>query len=109
MHITGLRINHLNNPLGFTFFHTVFSWAVEDSKGTAATASRIVVTSEGATVADTGWAQLDSIAANIDVPLKPRTRYEWTVSVRTNAHEETTSDVASFETARWMNLGLPSG
>ncbi len=100
MHITNLHVNHLSNPLGFTFFHTVFSWAVEDSKGTAATASRIVVTSEGVTVADAGWAQLDSIAANIDVPLKPRTRYEWTVSVRTNAHEETTSDVASFETGK---------
>ncbi|MBR1828689.1 MAG: family 78 glycoside hydrolase catalytic domain [Atopobiaceae bacterium] len=100
MHISTLRVNHLKNPLGFTFFHTVFSWAVEDSKGTVATASRIVVTSDGATVADTGWTQLDSIATNVDVPLKPRTRYEWTVSVRTNADEEATSDIAFFETGK---------
>ncbi len=100
MRITNLRVNHLSNPLGFTIFHTVFSWAVEDANGTAATASRIVVTSEDATVADTGWAQLDSINANVDVPLKPRTRYEWTVSIRTDANEEATSDVASFETGK---------
>ena len=100
MRITNPRINHLCDPLGFAFFHTVFSWAVEESAGTVATTSRIVVTSEGATVADTGWTQLDSLAAGIDIALKPRTRYEWTVSVRTDAGEEATSDAATFETGK---------
>ena len=100
MLVTKLRVNHLINPLGFTFFHTVFSWAVEESAGTIAIASRIVVTSENETIADTGWAQLDAFATSLNLPLKPRTHYEWSVSVRTNAGEEASSDVATFETGK---------
>lgn len=100
MNITNLRVNHLHNPLGFTYYNTMFSWGVEASAGTMAKSSRIVVTSKGTTVADTGWAQLDSLATNLDVSLKPRTRYDWTVSVRTDAGEEATSDIASFETGK---------
>ena len=100
MKITRMRVNHLKEALGFRLSSTIFSWVVEESAGMRATASRIVVTSEGATVADTGWADLDSLAAKVDVPLRSRTRYEWTVAVRTDADEEAISPVASFETGK---------
>ncbi len=100
MQIVHLRTNHLCNPLGYRLSHVVFSWVVKDAQGTKATESRIVVTSDGATVADTGWAQLDSLATEVPFALAPRTRYEWSVSVRTDAGEEATSDIASFETGK---------
>lgn len=100
MKITRMRVNHLKEAIGFRLSSTVFSWVVEESEGTRATASRIVVTNCGATVADTDWAQLDSLAANVSVPLKPRTSYEWTVAVRTDAGEEVISPVATFETGK---------
>ena len=100
MKITRMRVNHLKEALGFRLSSTIFSWVVEESAGMRATASRIVVTSEGATVADTDWAELDSLAAKVEVPLRPRTCYEWTVAVRTDAGEEVISPVASFETGK---------
>ena len=60
----------------------------------------MVVTRGGSVVADTGWAQLDAKACTLDVPLVPRTRYEWSVSVRSDAGEEATSEAAWFETAK---------
>jgi len=100
MNITRMRVNHLENPLGFRFSTTTFSWVVEAGRGTCATASRLVVTCDGATVADTGWADLDSLATQLDLPLAPRTRYAWTVSVRSDADELTTSPEAWFETGK---------
>ena len=60
MQIVHLRTNHLCNPLGYRLSHVVFSWVVEGAQGTKATESRIVVTNGSTTIADTGWAQLDS-------------------------------------------------
>ncbi|MBR3326018.1 MAG: family 78 glycoside hydrolase catalytic domain [Atopobiaceae bacterium] len=96
-----LRVNHLKNALGFKYGKPTFSWCVKDARGTKAEASRIVVFHNEAIVADTGWDQLDSLATQIaSLVLEPRTRYEWYVSVRTNAGEEATSQTAWFETGK---------
>ena len=101
MNVTHLAVNHIANPLGFDLgAKPTFSWQVEDAAGTRAVASRVVVTRDGANVADTGWATLDAKACALEVPLVPRTRYEWQVSVRTDAGEEATSDVSWFETGK---------
>ena len=96
-----MQVNHITNPLGFDLGENpTFMWVVEDAEGKSAEASRVRVTCEGETVVDTSWADLDAKACALDVPLRPRTHYEWTVSVRTDAGEEATSDVAWFETAK---------
>lgn len=103
MEITHCRLNHLENPLGYRLAHTAFSWQVEGSRGSRAAASRLVVAADPAMkkiVQDTGFAQLDSLATVLSLPLAPRTRYYWTVSVRTDAGEEATSPVQWFETAK---------
>ena len=101
MRIARMQVNHIANPLGFDLGERpTFSWVVEEAAGTRAVASRVVVTCAGETVADTGWAELDAKACAIDVPLAPRTRYTWTVSVRTDAGEEATGEPAWFETAK---------
>ena len=101
MNIVRPQVNHITNPLGFDLGAApTFTWAVEGAKGTRAEASRVVVTCGGEVVVDTGWADLDAKACALDMPLSPRTRYEWTVSVRSDAGEEATSEPAWFETAK---------
>ena len=101
MNITRMQVNHITNPLGFDLGkRPTFSWVVDEATGTQAETSRVVVTCGDATVVDTGWADLDAKACALDVPVAPRTRYEWTVSVRTDAGEEATSEPAWFETAK---------
>ena len=106
MKITNCRVNHLTNPLGYALDGTVFSWTVEEAVGTTQTVARIVV-KQGETVeVDTGWTDLDRLAAPIKLALFPRTRYTWTVSVRTDAGEEAISEENCFETGKldepWM-------
>ena len=101
MRIVRMQVNHITNPLGFDLGERpTFSWAVEDATGKRAEASRVVMTRGGEVVADTGWADLDAKACALDVPVAPRTRYEWTVSVRSDAGEEATSDAVWFESAK---------
>ena len=101
MRIVRMQVNHITNPLGFDLGERpTFSWVVEEATGKRAESSRVVVTSGDKVVVDSGWADLDAKACALDVSLEPRTRYEWTVSVRSDAGEEATSDVAWFETAK---------
>ena len=112
MKITHCQVNHLNDPLGFSYGKApVFHWVVEDAAGTKQTAARIVVekvdrcTGQREAAADTGWKAQDSLAAPVAVALAPRTRYVWTVAVRTDgevngAPEEAVSGEHFFETGK---------
>lgn len=87
-------------PLGYWMEKPVFSWQVEEAEGKAQTKARLVVRRDGETVADTGFAQLDSLAEPVEMELAPRTRYTWTVTVCTDAGEEAVSDENWFETGK---------
>ena len=100
MKITHCQTNHLTDPLGYAIAQPVFTWQVEDAAGKAQAAARILVKNGSDVAADTGWADLDSLCAPVEMSLAPRTRYTWTVSVRTDADEEATSAEHWFETAK---------
>ena len=104
MKITNCKTNHLINPIGYQMDRTVFSWTVEESKGKKQKEARILVASSAAMtdiLADTGWkTDLDSLASDVPLSLSPRTRYYWTVSVRSDAGEEATSEPGFFETGK---------
>lgn len=100
MRIASCKVNHLSDPLGYDMQTPVFSWVVSEARGRAAAASRLIVRCGDLAVADTGWAPLNSLATPLSLPLKPRTRYTWTVAVRTDAGEEGQSGENWFETAR---------
>ncbi len=106
MEIYDLRVNHLENPLGYAMGRTVFSWKVRGAVGKEQSAARIRVgvseqLTEDSILADTGFCgELSSLAAPVDLPLKPRARYYWTVTVRTDAGEEETGEVQWFETSK---------
>ena len=102
MRIHHCLVNHLTDPLGYEFSRTVFSWQADGCSGSGrrAEASRLVVSCAGETLCDTGWAQLDPLGTELKLPMKPRTRYTWTVSVRTDAGEEASSTENWFETGK---------
>ena len=103
MRITNCKVNHLLNPIGFEMKRTVFSWLVSESKGKRQESARITVSLKpdmSVLIADTGFAQLDSMAASVNVALTPRTRYFWQVTVRSDIGEEATSELQYFETGK---------
>ncbi|MGN0998371.1 MAG: family 78 glycoside hydrolase catalytic domain [Faecousia sp.] len=100
MRITNCAVNHLVNPLSFAMESCTFSWVTEDAVGKRQTDARIVVKRGRETAADTGWADLDSLATTVAFSLSPRTRYTWTVAVRTDAGEEAVSEENWFETGK---------
>ncbi|MGI6106322.1 MAG: family 78 glycoside hydrolase catalytic domain [Lachnospiraceae bacterium] len=108
MKITHCQVNHIANPVGYRLERPVFHWTVEDAKGTKAESARIVIRkkkdlsagSETSPAGDTGWGAFDSLAVPVDLKPEPRTRYVWTVSVRTDAGEEAASAENYFETGK---------
>lgn len=100
MKITHCKVNRLTAPLGYSLGRPRFSWQVEEAKGTAASASRLVIRKGEETVFDTGFADLDRLATEADIALSPRTRYEWQITVRTDANEEASSEWNAFETGK---------
>lgn len=104
MKIYDCKVNHLTNPLGFRMTRTVFSWKVKEAQGKRQAEARIQAAADSdmkEILADTGWdAAADSLGHRIEMVLKPRTRYYWTVSVRSDAGEEAVSEVQWFETGK---------
>ncbi len=104
MKIYDTKINHLTNPLGFSLKRTVFSWKVREAAGKKQSSARILIASDAQMsriLTDTGFSpEADALGWNIPFPLQPCTRYFWTVTVRTDAGDETVSDVQWFETAK---------
>ena len=104
MKIYDLQVNHLTNPLGFLMRRTVFSWKVKEAAGKKQAAARVVVSADEGqknVLFDSGWDEAaDSLGYKAEVELSARTRYFWTVAVRTDAGEEETSEVQWFETAK---------
>lgn len=104
MQITQLQTNHIERPIGFQMEQPVFSWQITEAEGKFQKAARIKVAEDcGMTriLADTGWRDdLDSLASPVQLSLKSRTRYYWTVSVETDAGEQVESGVEFFETGK---------
>lgn len=104
MKIADCRVNHRTNPLGYRMEKTIFSWKVEEAEGIRQAAARICISKKedmSEPAADTGFtAEADSLATEAAVKLMPRTRYYWTVTVRSDAGEEAVSDVNWFETSK---------
>lgn len=121
MKIVNCKINHLRNPLGYALDKTVFSYEIQASKGSFQTEGRLKIGLDQNLkdlVFDSGWdSQMDSLAYPVHLDLKPRTRYYWTVSAKTDGGEECTSEVNWFETAKmqepwqgkWIGCGDNNG
>ena len=101
--IYAAKTNHMTNPVGFLMDAPVFSWKVRDCAGKRQKSARIIVSKDQEfreLCHDTGNAELDSLGTRIELPLEPRTRYYWKVTVTTDVGEEIESGPQYFETAK---------
>lgn len=114
MKITELRTNHIVTPLGYSYDPLSFSWKVE-AEGTEKEqkSARILIEQDGAVVYDSGETpDADSLDFPVEIDLKPRSRYDWTVTV-TADNGETARESSFFETgkgqepwtAKWITPG----
>lgn len=104
MKIYDMKVNHLRNPLGFRMERTVFSWKVSEAEGKRQKEARILVAADAQmkeVLFDSGFdAKADPLCFQVEVDLKPHTRYYWTVTVHSDADEEATGEVQWFETGK---------
>lgn len=104
MKITNCYTNHILHPLGYHMPKPVFTWCVEDSRGKRAAESRVIVSAAedlSELLWDSGFdSSLSGLGCTPDLSLQPRTRYYWTVTVRSDAGEEATGPVQWFETGK---------
>ncbi|MBM7570571.1 alpha-L-rhamnosidase [Aquibacillus albus] len=107
MKITKLRTNQMENPLGFEYDRLTLSWVTkveETDKSLFQSAAQVQI----ATDADLTYIIFDSgkrddinrLAFQPDIQLKPRTRYYWQVTIWGEHDEQATSSIAWFETGK---------
>lgn len=104
MKIYDTKINHLTNPLGFWMNRFIFSWKVKEADGKRQRAARIRIAADAdmkELLFDSEWDEkADALAYSVDLRAEPRTRYYWTVEVKSDFGELAVSDVQWFETAK---------
>ncbi len=104
MEIYSCQLNHMENPLGQRLVRCVFSWKVREALGKKQEAARIVLAGDREMrelLYDSGWDRdLDALGTELPIKLRARTRYFWTVSVRSDAGEEASSAVQFFESGK---------
>ena len=107
MKITNLKVNRINNPLGFNLGKPTLSYIVEDTKAKKQVYAQIMVALDEMfeNVVYDSYKQegLNSLAFELPINLKPCTKYYWKVSVLGDNGEFGTSDIAWFETGKLRN------
>lgn len=104
MTIYDIQVNHLTNPVGFRMARVTLSWKVHGAAGSLQRSARALIASDAEMteiLLDTGFdTAADSLCWELPLALVPRTRYYYTLTVRTDAGEEAVSDVCFFETGK---------
>ena len=104
MKIEKLRVNHIENPLGYDMKKIVFSWVVSESTGKFQRCARIRISNKKnmeTLVFDSGE-QENISSLGYEVPFIPDecTRYYWDVTVTDDLGNTGKSQTAWFETAK---------
>ncbi len=109
MRIKHLRVNHLENPIGYDFSYLTLSWKVEEAVAKYSDEERLIISETedmSELVYDSGILHdFRQCRMEVQMNLKPRTRYFWKVFVEEhNAGVQSTgsaeSETAWFETAK---------
>lgn len=104
MLIEKLRVNHIENPLGFDTEKLVFSWIVSQAEGKWQKSARVRISEEEKMqrlVFDSGEHK-DISSLGYEAPFIPKscTRYYWDVTVEDDRGNRGTSLVSWFETGK---------
>ena len=101
MQIRNLRVNHLENPLGFETELLTLSWVAESS-GRKKAGARVEIAADPAfeeVLYDSGMRlDIDGVAFHPEISLSPRTRYYWRVT-------ETAADGDAGSASAWFETG----
>lgn len=102
MKITNVRINGIENPLGYALDGVVCSWNVCDTASTRQTSAAIEVseTSDFVQLRYQKEGALNQSGEPLDFPLRPRTTYYYRVRVTGDAGDSAVSDVQTLETGK---------
>jgi alpha-L-rhamnosidase len=101
MTINNLRVNHVENPLGFNLDKMSLSWNTQaDGEEKFAKSTRVCVSCGDENIYDSGDREnADSRDFRVELNLKPRTKYNWTVEVTADNGEQAKAE-SSFETGK---------
>lgn len=104
MKIIRLKTNRVVNPLGFSLGTPRLSFVVTETVAKKQAAARYEVALDDTfskSVYDSGKREdIDSLAFELPINLKPKTRYFWRVEVWADNGEHAVSETAWFETAK---------
>ena len=109
MRIEHLRVNHLENPIGYDFSYLTLSWKVEETITKFSDEVQVIISEEddmSRLVYDSGMRHnFRQCSLTLQMILKPRTRYFWKVIIgiynaETQLDESTESETAWFETGK---------
>lgn len=104
MKVYHLRVNGIENPVGYKFNHLTFSWKANDDKSIYCKEFMIEISSDDKfnriikTVKNRNGKNTNNYS--IELELQSRTRYFWRITIVNNLDEYVTSDVAYFETGK---------
>ena len=108
MEIYGVKINGLNDPIGYEYDPSLCSWKVRNSRGTKQYHAKIQIATDVAlsTLVYEKEGDLNCTGEVLDFALHPYTRYFYQITVESDAGEVAKSDIHFFETAKlddpWM-------
>lgn len=103
MRITNLRINGINDAIGFAFDKVCVSWKVEDTSDKKQKNVKIIVASDpefSQVIYELEGEDLSSSSTRLSIKLSPYTRYYYKVLVWTMEGSFAESDTAFFETGK---------
>lgn len=115
MKITELKVNHIAEPMGYQYAPLSFSWKVEEAGDACQQKSvRVIVKKGGEAVYDSGEREdADSMDFPVELLLKPRSRYDYHITVTADNGEMAEADsffetgkMAEEWTGKWITPGV---
>ena len=103
MVIRDVRINGVENPVGFCYDSVQVSWKVDDTKSSKQTNVRIEVSEDrdfSDIIYDKHGVNLCQAGEKLDIKLKPMTTYFYRIYVTGDMGDQAVSDIYSFETGK---------
>lgn len=101
MRIYGMKVNQLNEPMGYQLSPLRMSYKVQCEGGKYQSSARIRIYQGDETVYDSGVrSDVDSLCFVPEIALQPRTAYTWDVEVTADNGETALSERAHFETGK---------
>lgn len=103
MKIVDVKINGIENPIGFAYSNIKCSWKVIEASGKYQVKAKIVV-SEKEDFSTILWSKEDHdlnwIGESVDIETKPRTRYYFYIEVTDDNNDVARSETCFFETGK---------